>query len=194
MKDRDPLPEIDDDRLTQLFRRGSEAWDEYRARCDGRYSSFIPADYRAAYDALRRLRARAHSFLELGSGAGVITILADLLGFEAYGIEIEPELVQIARDLAQASDSNATFEEGSFVPVDFRDSVELLDGDFLTVTEGADAYGELGMEIADYDLVYAYPWPGEEDWIEELVRREAGLHTALLTYSVSDGFELTEFP
>ena len=42
---------------------------------------------------LRALAGRAVSFLEWGSGTGVITIMADMLGFEAYGIEINPALV-----------------------------------------------------------------------------------------------------
>ena len=187
------LSRMCDERIEELLRAGAEAWRDFCGAERDAYHGFVPADYRAAYDSLRGLRPRAHSLLELGSGPGIITILADLLGFDAYGIEIDPALVGAARDLAQRFDSAATFVEGSFVPAEYQDDVELLDADFLITAEGTAAYDELGMEIGDFDIVYGYPWPGEAEWMTELVRRQAGPHTALLTYSVSDGFELTEF-
>jgi hypothetical protein len=175
-----------------LLRQGAAAWREFLAGRDDHFHLFIPADQRVVYERLRELRAGAHSFLELGAGMGVITILADLLGFDAFGIEIEPELVEESRSLAARFDSGATFAEGSFVPADYRDEIALLDAEFHSPAEGADAYAELGMEIADFDLVYVYPWPGEEEWARELVRRNAGANTMLLTYSVSEGVELHE--
>lgn len=171
-----------------LARLGDEGWRDFRASAGSVFHRLIPADVHEAYAALSGLAGTAGSFLELGSGLGVITIMADLLGFEAYGIEIEPELVTLSEDLATGLSSSATFVEGSFVPPDYRDEVTLLDGDFLTITEGADAYADLGLELADFDLVYAYPWPGEESWMDELVARYAGPRTRLLTYSPSEGF------
>ena len=38
--------------------------------------------------------------------------------------------------------------------------------------------------------VYAYPWPGEEDWLIEMVRRFGGERTSLMIYTVRDGYEL----
>lgn len=180
----------DDSRVDELLRTGAEAWRDFLANRDDHFHLFIPADQRAVYERLRGLRSEAHSFLELGAGMGIITILADLLGFDSYGIEIEPELVSASRALAAEFGSGATFVEGSFVPPGYRDDVELLDADFHSPAEGADAYAELGMDIADFDLVYVYPWPSEEEWTEELVRRHAGTHTRMLTYSVSEGVEL----
>ena len=48
------------------------------------------------------------------------------------------------------------------------------------------------MMISDFDLVYAYPWPDETEWLQTLFQRCAGPMTSLLTYSVRDGYELTE--
>ena len=87
----------------------------------------------------------------------MITLLADRLGYDAYGIEIEPELYETSRALSDEVGGSATFALGSFVPEDFRDEVSLLDADFHTPTEGADGYEELGMGLSDFDLVYAYP-------------------------------------
>jgi hypothetical protein len=179
-----------DEALDHLLRRGAELWRDFLAGQGSLFHGFIPADHRGAYEVLARERAGAHSFLELGSGLGVITVLADQLGFDAYGIEIEPELVDISRGLNDEVGARATFALGSFVPEDFRDEVSLLDAEFHTPTEGADGYDELGMDLASFDLVYAYPWPGQEEWMEELVRRGAGPHTRFMTYSVSEGFEV----
>jgi len=181
-----------DRRIDALLREGAEAWRDYCQRRSGEFHRVIPADHALAVEVLRRESARANTFLELGSATGVITILADMLGMEAHGIEIEPDLVDFAEDLAETHDSGAEFTLGSFVPEEYRDEVELLESDYLTPTEGADAYGEMGLEIADFDLVYAYPWPGEEDWLIEMVRRFGGPRTRLLIYTVRDGFEVVE--
>lgn len=184
--------------VAELLVEADRRCDEFFAAGLGRrYPRYLPSDPSVVYAAMAGLRSggrlRGDVFCEWGCGFGVATCIASLIGFEAYGIEIEPELVETASDLAERFDSRATFVEGSFVPVDYRSSVSLLEADFLTLTEGPDAFEELGMEIADFDVVYAYPWPGEEEWLEELVRRHAGERTMLLTYSVSDGFRRTQY-
>ncbi len=171
-----------------LVRAGSEAWRAFTSQRQGGFHRFIPADPHDAWDVLAQLRGEADSFLELGAGVGLITILADRLGYAAYGIECEPELIESARDLADEWGSEATFVEGSFVPLEAREDVSLLDSEFLTITDGADAYAELGLDLDDFDVVYGYPWPGEEDWMLDFVRRCARPGAVFLTYSVTDGF------
>ncbi len=177
-------------RFDELLHSGAEIWRDYCQDRSGEFHRVIPADYAAAIDFLEERRSRAHTFLELGSATGVITIIADMLGFEAYGIEIESDLVDISEDLARSVHSGATFVEGSFVPPDYRDEVHLLESDYLTPTEGADAYAEMGLEIGDFDLVYCYPWPGEEEWLIEMVRQHGGPRTELMIYTVRDGYEM----
>lgn len=181
-----------DQRFDDLLLAGAEIWRDYCNEHAGIFHRVIPADHRLAIDVLRDQRQSASTFLELGSATGVITIIADLLGFDAHGIEIEPALVETAERLAEEMDSSATFVEGSFVPLDYRDSVDLLGSDYMTPTEGADAYADMGLEIADFDLVYAYPWPGEEDWLIEMVRQHGGPRTRLMIYTVRDGYEIIE--
>ncbi len=190
MRTRAELPSIQDDTLALLIREGAESWAEFRAYASERYQLLIPCDHAGAYQVLRRLSVHATSFLELGSAIGVVTILADLLGFEACGIELEPWLVDRSIELALRFGSRASFAEGSFVPAAYQDEVENLLADFLTPTGGACAYDELELELDDFDLIYAYPWPGEEDWLHELVRRHARPGALLLTYDVSEGFRL----
>lgn len=172
----------------ELMRLGSEAWDEFRQHADGRHHLFIPCDQAAGYEELLALRERASSFLELGSGAGVMTILASLLGYEAHGIEIESWLVRRSSELAEHFDCGAQFAEGSFVPLAYQEEVSLLSAEFHTPAEGDVGYDELGSELDDYDLVFAYPWPGDEEWLDELMRRHARPDAILLTFDAKDGY------
>lgn len=186
-----PKPALTDELFEQITTTAMRTWQRHADANDAVFQEHIRADFAEARRVLSELRSRHDSFLELGSGVGVITILADLLGYDAYGIEIQPELVEGSIALAESVGSRATFAEGSFVPLEFRDEVELLDSDRLTPTEGADALGELGMQLSDFDLIYAYPYPGEEAWFEELVRRYDDGHSKLLLYSVADGFQVS---
>jgi hypothetical protein len=66
---------------------------------------FVPSDYGATCPAASLLRAApGRLFCEWGSGFGVVACLAALLDFDACGIEIDEELVEAARQLAQAFD------------------------------------------------------------------------------------------
>ncbi|TDJ72523.1 MAG: hypothetical protein E2O39_06470 [Planctomycetota bacterium] len=186
------LPSIRAKTLDGLIRAGSQAWDEFRAYAKDRHHLFIPCDHRGAYEALRGLRSRAATFVEFGSAAGIVTIMADLLGFEAYGIELEPWLVNRSIEIAEQFGSAAVFAEGTFVTPAYQDEIELLSADFLTPTNGACAFDELGLELSDFDLVFAYPWPGDEDWLGELMRRHARADTILLTYDASEGFLVSQ--
>ena len=58
------------------------------------YALYVSADYMAIFEKLCELRGRVDTVLEWGSGLGVMTIMANRLGFDAYGIEAEPELVK----------------------------------------------------------------------------------------------------
>ena len=184
-----PIPR---ERLERLLTDGAEVWQRYERVREGRFHGFVPSDYALAYEELEPLHERADSFLELGSGAGVVTILADLLGFDAYGIEIEPWLVDAARELADMHDSGATFATGSFVPAGFSACAELTDSQFHVTADGVEGYTELGFDLDDFDLVYAFPWPGEEELFEAMVRECARPGAMLLTYGATEGFRLLD--
>ncbi len=125
-------------------------------------------------------------FIELGSASGVITIMADLLGYEACGIEIDHSLVATARDLAQRFDSKARFVAGSFFPSGYK--YRAADGEVRTGTlgEGASGYLELGLALDDFDVVFGYPSGGEEPVLLDLMKHY-GSPDALLLHGVNDG-------
>ena len=177
--------------LDALWREAGGMWDEF---CDvPAYSGFVAADYALVFQALRRFQGRAASFLEWGSGTGVATIMASMLGFEAYGIEIESRLVETSRQLASAYNSRAQFVEGSFIPDDYDWNAQHGDEHFYSRLDGRSGYVEMDMELRDFDLVYAYPWPEEERLLQDIVRQCGARHALLLTYHVREGMKLSRF-
>ena len=97
--------------LNKLLKAGTRLWNEFQILAGDRYHLFVPCDQRDAYEELRKLSSRATSFLEFGSAAGVVTIMADLLGMEAYGIEIEAELAAAKAAAADAVLSDSSVED-----------------------------------------------------------------------------------
>ncbi len=96
-----PAPELGAalrERLESLFDEGMEIWSLFDAEVrQQNWHPFVPADYHRVLETLLALRAPGVRFLEWGSATGVITITADLLGYDAYGIELDGPLVRIAR-------------------------------------------------------------------------------------------------
>ena len=90
--------------------------------------------------ARNRVPARSR-FLELGCGAGNITLDMAGKGFEAYGVDVVPQAIEWAREKMGQSSLRADFRVGnvtdlSSYPDDFFDLV--YDGDCLWMVIGAD--------------------------------------------------------
>jgi hypothetical protein len=159
-----------------------------------RLPAFVPGDYVGMYRVLRAIAesdvARGNRFCEWGSGFGVVTSLAAGLDYEAYGIEVEGELVDSARLLADDFDLAAEFVHGSFVPRGGEDQVHRAGTYSWFTTEGDYAYEELGLDPDDFDVVYAYSWPDEEGVVADLFSRYAGAGAVLVTYHGGTDFRL----
>jgi len=98
--------------------------------------SFVPSNYEVFWDKLDALpRGR---FCEYGSGWGIATGLAELLGFEALGIEIAPALVSASQKLLTEQGLRARIEQG----------------DYLARCDVADVY-------------FTYAWPSQMRAIEQ---------------------------
>ncbi len=151
------------------------------------FSGYVSAEFSSVLDALVRLKHRTNTFLEWGSGLGVVAQMAARLGYDAYGIEAEPMLVDMARELANEFDNPAEFIAGSFVPDGFEWQPELGQESERTVLNLPDAYGELGYDLIDFDLVYAYPWPTEHELLKGIMRSHGGMHSRLLIYDAREG-------
>ena len=80
-------------RVAELCAEGWRIWEQLDVDVRGRaFHPFVAADYEGVLAALLRHRGTGLRFLEWGSASGVITIMADMLGFEAYGIELDESL------------------------------------------------------------------------------------------------------
>jgi hypothetical protein len=188
------VPEIDRSILERLFalsEEGQDFWDRFDAEVrQQQWHPFVPADYGRVQATLVALRAPGLKFLEWGSATGVITIMADLLGYEAYGIECDAQLVDVARALATKFGSRARFAVGSFLPTGYAWRPRDGDGRLGTIGEGASGYLELGHPLEDFDLVYAYPWGGEEPMMHDLMRRYGGRQARLLLHGSTGGVQV----
>jgi hypothetical protein len=166
--------------LVGLFDEGWDHWARFdRDVRSRRWHSYVPADYDRVLAALTALWRPGLRFLEWGSATGVVTIMADLLGFDACGIELDEELVEVAEAMAGRYGSSARFVAGSFLPTGYRWHPRDGDGRLGTVGVGPSGYLRLGIPLDDFDLVYGYPWGGEEAMMHDLMRahgaRDAGL-------------------
>ncbi len=81
---------------------------------------FVPSDYEAVWEVLCEIRRRfaepvQPAFCEWGSGLGVVTGMAEILGFRASGIEIDATLAEQSRELLQRHGLQATIVTGSYL-------------------------------------------------------------------------------
>lgn len=175
-------------RLDALCEEGRALWERFdRVVRESAFHPFVAADYAQVRAALLRLRAPGLRFLEWGSASGVITIMADLMGFDACGIELDASLVATARALATTHGSGARFVTGSFLPTGFR--WRRRDGDSRTGTigEGPSGYLQLGRALDEFDVVFGYPWSGEAALMQDLMQRYGRRDALLLLHDPNDG-------
>jgi hypothetical protein len=164
-----------------------------------RVSGFAPCGFATVYQSLRAIMeaklAPGNAFCEWGSGFGVASSLAAMLKFRAYGIEIERGLVDASKRLADDFGLPVKFVHGSFIPPGggayadgacANNNAEI----FGLVTDADNAYCELGLDPDDFDVIFAYPWPGEEPVIENLFAHYAAEGALLLTYNQYDSVRL----
>ena len=178
-------------RLTALFDDGWECWSRFDTEVRRHeWHPFVPADYECVLQSLLSLRAPGLRFLEWGSAHGIITIMADLLGFDACGIELDSGLVRVARSLATKYESSARFAAGSFVPGGYEWRPRSGDARLGTIGEGVPGYAELGHPLEDFDVVFAFPWTGEEPMMHDVMRRFGSRRARLLLYGVASGVEV----
>lgn len=171
-------------RLAELHDEGQEIWARFdREQRLREWHPFVPADYESVLASLLELRQPGLRFLEWGSATGVIAITADLLGFDASGIEIDGGLVEVARDLAARYRSGARFAAGSFLPAGYMFRSASGDRRLGTIGQAVSGYRELGHPLDDFDLVFGYPWGGEAPMMLDLMRRYGAPGARLLLYT-----------
>jgi hypothetical protein len=97
---------------------------------------FVPSNYRMVYSVLWPIPRER--FCEWGSGIGIVTGMAEMLGFDAFGIEIDAQMAAASRELLSDFGLCATIETGD--------------------------YFEIGR---DSDIYFTYCWPGQMSRVEQ---------------------------
>ncbi|MCY2977155.1 MAG: hypothetical protein NTU79_00630 [Planctomycetota bacterium] len=110
---------------------------------------FVPSNYENAWNVLSGLPRG--SFCEWGCGLGIAVGLAEILGFEASGIEIDPELAESARGLLRDHNLKAQITTGSYFD---------------------------SHDVCDYHYVYC--WPGQIPSVEKRFSDMGNDHAKLL--------------
>jgi len=175
-------------RIDALCEEGREFWHRFDAEVrQGDWHPFVAADYHSVRAALVSLRKPGRRFLEWGSATGVVTIMADLLGFDSCGIELDSSLVDVARELASRWRSNARFAAGSFIPMGWEWKLSDGNGRHGTIGRGRSGYLELGRSLDDFDVVYAFPWMGEEPMMLDLMRCHGREDVLLMLHTTENG-------
>ncbi|MDA1194477.1 MAG: hypothetical protein O2894_04770 [Planctomycetota bacterium] len=197
-------PDLSDERLAEfeipvaveaLIRDCEECCQAFHARtADSPVVGFVQSDLHRAYRALAWIRRAdvltGRVFLEWGSGVGGVALLAAGLGYESSGIEVESSLVDDARALATRHDLLAEFACGSFLPAGADVSPQDFEEFAWLDTSTAPAYEELGLDLDEADLIFAYPWPGEEYVVFDLFEAYAPRGAMLLTNHGLEGLRL----
>lgn len=178
--------------VRRLLRVGAKRIEQFQAQF--RVPAFVTSDYDLAYAALLQLEASGlatgDQFAEWGSGLGVVCCLAVKVGFLAHGFEAQARLVEASRRLAADFDLPAEFTCGSFIPLNAKRGL-LAGQEFNWLsTGGRCGHDTLGIGIAEFDVVYAYPWPDEERLVEQLFEKEAKVGALLMTYDGERGISL----
>jgi hypothetical protein len=111
-----------------------------------------------------------------------------MLDFDAIGIEIDDDLVDAAQQLADDFELPVEFIRGSFLPAGCKVDAKERDGFAWLTTDERRPTQERELEPSDFDVIFAYPWPDEEDATAAIFDRYASQGAILLTYHGGDEF------
>lgn len=158
----------------------------HERRQSGPIPSFVCSDFYMVHQAIGAVVGGALApgpvFCEWGAGFAVVAGLAALHGLESHAIEIHRDLVDQAERLMRDHGLMIGMAQGSLVPDGGDEIVDAMASQAWLLTNEQPAYDELGLELDDIDIVFAYPWPGEEGLIDALFDAFAADGALLLTY------------
>lgn len=183
-------------KVTRLIRAADRQWERFFAS-EGtrRLPRFVPSEAELVFAAVdcvtRHDLPPGRVFCEWGSGFGTATCLAALLGYEAYGIEMQPELVAISKEMARNLDIPVEILCTSYIPEGFETYAgvggeELVKARTFSypgeTNEFAPQYEGMARDIAEIDLFFVYPWPEEQDLMQQLFDAVAMEGAILIAY------------
>ena len=166
---------------------GQQVRDFWDRHPELRNTEWVECDYSEVAAALVSLQlkhpAQQKCFLEWGCGFGVVAGTASLLGFDAVGIESERFLVaEAVRIAAEYGIEGVEFLEGNFLPASAEQFAAEDDPRVALKAEAESAYAKYGRDIAEFETIFAYPWPGEEHFLKSVFRSYASEGARLVLY------------
>jgi hypothetical protein len=186
------------DKVARLIETCSRGWERFFVDNDDHQAPrFVPSVPERVFAVLEEVTTRNlppnRVFCEWGSGFGTATCLAALLGYEAYGLEIDAELVRRSRAIARRLGIRVTvlctslFPEGYVASAGVHGAALVTPASVRDHHDTAEARGPLrydGMEsaIADIGLFFAYPWPEERALMRQLFEAVAREGAILVVY------------
>jgi hypothetical protein len=131
--------------------------------------------------------AYGNRFVEWGSGFGVATSMAAMLGYEATGIELEKGLVKISEKLADAHKTGAQFFNTSYVPegyisYDHMGGTDIVPDDSFGQQSEPPRHEGMDIGLDEVDVFFVYPWPGEQEMMLKLFQSVASPDALLIAY------------
>src|SRR6266581_7497057 len=186
------------DTVARLIETCSRGWERFFADNDDHQAPrFVPSVPERVFAVLEEVTTRNlppnRVFCEWGSGFGTATCMASLREYEAYGLEIEEELVRLSRAIARRLGIPVEIICTSLLPEGY-DASSGVDGAALVTPasvrdhhDTAEAREPLrydGMEIAiaDIGVFFAYPWPEERALMRQLFDAVALKGAILVVY------------
>lgn len=146
---------------------------------------FVACDYEYVYQILTWLldseKLIGRRFLEWGCGFATVSGLAAKLGLDVVGIEAEAELLTHGRQLMADWGQPAELVHGNFLPTGIEDLADDPTLPSLGHRVG-ECYDSLGLEIDDFAIVFAYPWPGEEEFLSSVFDRHAAKGAVMVQF------------
>jgi hypothetical protein len=186
------------DTVARLIETCSRGWERFFADHDDHQAPrFVPSVPERVFAVLEEVTRRNlppnRVFCEWGSGFGTATCMAALLGYEAYGLEIDEELVRLSRAIARRLGipveilCTSLFPEGYEASAGSDGTAVVRPASVSAHHDTAEARGPLrydGMEIAiaDIGVFFAYPWPEERELIRQLFEAVARAGAILVVY------------
>lgn len=159
---------------------------------------FVACDHWAVAKALQLIDrnglAMGHTLCEWGSGFGEVAMAAEMLGYEACGLEINSEVFDHANQLAEDYGLETEFVCGSFLPDGADDLVDEAymenDGDLTLEMHFEEGYSELDRDVSDFDIIFVFPWPNDAPLLARIFDRYASSGALLLTYNDASGLKI----
>lgn len=189
--DYEPEAVLPPEPFASLIKDADQRWGDFWAKgLNKRYPRYIASEPAQVYAALKYVKdhdlALGDQLIEWGSGFGVATNLAALMGYNATGIELQEGLVLIADELAEAHGTEAIFLNCSYIPEGFVE-YDTIGGSDVIADQPIDpdnlpAYDGMDFPIEEIDVFFVYPWPGEQEMMLKLFDTLAGPDAILIAY------------